>query len=171
MTTKKLLFERLRRPLGALQRFFSISENTFLIILAVVIGLLGGLGYYAFRQTTEFVHWAVFEQSEQLFGYSMEEWSLARLALVLCPVVGGWGKTDLIYGHHGERLASHLDALGVEHDVKTYPDVGHSYMNNHDSFIFRELGDHSPLRSKYNETAAEDSWQRVFSFFEKVLAA
>ena len=88
----------------------------------------------------------------------------------VCPVVGGWGKTDMIYGHHGERLASHLDKLGIEHDVKSYEGVGHSYMNNHQDFIFRELGDYSPLRSKYNEAAAEDSWKRVFSFFEKVLA-
>jgi len=73
----------------ALQSSFRLSENTFLIILAVVIGLLGGLGNYAFRKTIEFVHWAVFEQSEQLFGYSLEEWSFARLAVVFCPVVGG----------------------------------------------------------------------------------
>jgi CIC family chloride channel protein len=73
----------------ALQSSFRLSENTFLIILAVVIGLLGGLGNYAFRKTIEFVHWGVFEQSEQLFGYSLEEWSLARLAVVFCPAVGG----------------------------------------------------------------------------------
>jgi len=75
--------------MSALQSSFRLSENTFLIILAVVIGLLGGLGNYAFRKTIEFVHWAVFEQSEHLFGYSLEEWSLARLAVVFCPVVGG----------------------------------------------------------------------------------
>ena len=75
--------------MSALQSSFRLSENTFLIILAVVIGLLGGLGNYAFRKTIEFVHWAVFEQSEQLFGYSLEEWSLARLAVVFCPAVGG----------------------------------------------------------------------------------
>ena len=75
--------------MSALQSSFRLSENTFLIILAVVIGLLGGLGNYAFRKTIEFVHWAVFEQSEQLFGYSLEEWSFARLAVVFCPVVGG----------------------------------------------------------------------------------
>jgi CIC family chloride channel protein len=75
--------------MSALQSSFRLSENTFLIILAVVIGLLGGLGNYAFRKTIEFVHWAVFEQSEQLFGYSLEEWSFARLAVVFCPAVGG----------------------------------------------------------------------------------
>ena len=83
------MFERLRRALNALQSSFRLSENTFLIILAVIIGLLGGLGNYAFRKTIEFVHWAVFEQSEHLFGYSLEEWSPARLAVVLCPVLGG----------------------------------------------------------------------------------
>lgn len=87
----------------------------------------------------------------------------------ICPVVGGWGEKDMIMGSHGKRLSQHLDTLGVEHDVKTYPDAGHSYMNNHDTFIFRELGDYNPMRAKYNEAAAEDSWERVFAFFDKVL--
>jgi len=86
---KKQLFERLRQPLIALQRSFRISENTFLIILAVMIGLLGGLGNYAFRKTIELIHWGVFEQSEHFFGYSLEEWSWSRLAVIFCPVVGG----------------------------------------------------------------------------------
>jgi CIC family chloride channel protein len=106
---KNKLFERLRLAFVSVQRSFRLSENTFLIILAVVIGLLGGLGNYAFRKTIEFVHWAVFEQSEQLFGYSMDEWSLARLAVVLCPVVGGllviplwyWFGKDLKGGFSG----------------------------------------------------------------------
>ncbi len=109
MTFKTHFFERLRNLLAPLQRSFRISENTFLIILAVIIGLLGGLGNYAFRKTIEFVHWGIFEQSEQLFGYSMEEWSLARLAVVLCPVVGGllviplwyWFGKDLKGGFSG----------------------------------------------------------------------
>lgn len=86
----------------------------------------------------------------------------------ICPVVGGWGETDMVYGKHGKRLARHLDALGVEHDVKSYPGVGHSYMNDHPGLIGR-FGDYSPLRAKYDESASEDSWQRVFAFFDKVL--
>ena len=46
-----MFFERLHRALNALQSSFRLSENTFLIILAVIIGLLGGLGNYAFRKT------------------------------------------------------------------------------------------------------------------------
>jgi CIC family chloride channel protein len=103
------LFERLRSALAIVQTSFHISENTFLIILAVLIGVLGGLGNYAFRKTIEFVRWAVFEQSSQFFGYSMEEWSLSRLAVILCPVVGGllvipllhWFGKDLKGGFSG----------------------------------------------------------------------
>jgi len=106
---KNKFFEGLRHLMGALQRSFRISENTFLIILAVIIGLLGGLGNYAFRKTIEFVHWIVFEQSESLFGYSLEEWSLTRLVVILCPVVGGllvipllhWFGKDLKGGFSG----------------------------------------------------------------------
>ncbi len=90
-------FDRLRRILAGLQSTFHISENTFLIILAVIIGLLGGLGNYAFRKTIELVRWGIFEQSEQLFGYSLGEWSLSRLAVVLCPVVGGLLVIPLLY--------------------------------------------------------------------------
>ena len=89
----------------------------------------------------------------------------------ICPVVGGWGKTDMVFGSHGERLVKHLGKLGVDHDVKNYENVGHSYMNNHDTFVFKKLGDFNPLRAKYNDVAAEDSWSRVFTFFEKVLGA
>ncbi|MDX1803511.1 MAG: dienelactone hydrolase family protein [Alcanivorax sp.] len=88
----------------------------------------------------------------------------------ICPVVGGWGRKDLIYGNHGDRLAGHLDKLGVEHDVKTYDDAGHSYMNNHQTFMFKHVSDYSPLRAKYHEPSAEDSWQRVLAFFEQVFA-
>ncbi|EKF75170.1 dienelactone hydrolase family protein [Alcanivorax hongdengensis A-11-3] len=88
----------------------------------------------------------------------------------ICPVVGGWGRKDMVFGNHGDRLAGHLQELGVEFDVKTYPDAGHSYMNNHQTFVFKRLADYSPLRSKYHEPSAEDSWHRVFNFFERVFA-
>ncbi len=103
------LFAHLRSVLSKVQDTFRISENTFLVILAVIIGVLGGLGNYAFRKTIEFCRWAIFEQSEQFFGYSMEEWSLARVAVILCPVVGGvliipllhWFGSDLQRGFSG----------------------------------------------------------------------
>ncbi|ROT93676.1 dienelactone hydrolase family protein [Marinobacter sp. R17] len=88
----------------------------------------------------------------------------------ICPAVGGWGKTDMIYGSHGDRLAGHMEALGIPHDIKSYDNVGHSFMNNHQTFVFKKLGALLPLRSRYDEAAAEDSWQRVLAFFEKVFS-
>jgi carboxymethylenebutenolidase len=88
----------------------------------------------------------------------------------ICPAVGGWGRTDLIYGGHGDRLAGHLNALGVPHDIKTYDNVGHSFMNDHQIPAFKKLEGLPPLRSRYDATAAEDSWQRVLAFFERVFS-
>lgn len=89
----------------------------------------------------------------------------------ICPAVGGWGRKDLIYGGHGDRLERHLTALGVDHDIKTYPEAGHSYMNDHHTYVFRHLAGYSPLRARHDPDAAEDSWRRVLAFFEKTLAA
>ena len=93
----------------SIQKSFRISENTFLIILATIIGLLGGLGNYAFRKTIELVEWSVFHQSEHLFGYSLEDWTPARMAVILCPIIGGllviplwfWFEKDLKAGFSG----------------------------------------------------------------------
>lgn len=83
----------------------------------------------------------------------------------ICPTVGGWGERDLIYGSHGRRLQKHLTCLNIPHDITTYENVGHSYMNNHDTFTFKHLGRYTPLHAVHDETAAEDSWKRVEIFF------
>lgn len=85
---------------------FHLSENTFMILMAVVIGLLAGLGNYAFRQTIDFFHWLVFEQGLELFQISLEEWSLSRFWTILFPAIGGvllipfglWFKKDMSFG-------------------------------------------------------------------------
>ncbi|MDF7799483.1 chloride channel protein [Pontiellaceae bacterium B1224] len=66
-----------------------ISENTFTILLAVLIGLLAGFGNYLFRKTTELIHWLFFEQPIELFDINLEEWSFKRLLVVLIPAIGG----------------------------------------------------------------------------------
>ncbi len=89
MSSSRSTTDKLRQFSASLPGYFRISENTFLIILAVIIGLLGGLGNYAFRKTIEFVHWGIFEQGEQVLHFSMDEWSLQRLAVVFFPAIGG----------------------------------------------------------------------------------
>jgi len=45
------------------------------------------------------------------------------------PVVGSYGGKDTRFLPSAERLERHLTALGVPHDVKVYPDVGHSFLS------------------------------------------
>src|SRR6266571_3895058 len=46
-----------------------------------------------------------------------------------CPVVGSYGARDLMGVSHPERLDAALNALGVPHDVKVYPEAGHGFMS------------------------------------------
>ncbi len=66
-----------------------ISENTFLIVLAVIIGVLGGFGNFLFRKTIELIHWLVVEQSLELFDISLEHWSMQRVLVMFLPAIGG----------------------------------------------------------------------------------
>ncbi len=87
----------------------------------------------------------------------------------ICPVVAGFGGRDRLYASHGERLERHLTALGVAHDVKIYPEAGHSYMSRHERTLFVRFAARGPMKLGYVESAAEDSWRRMLSFFEKHL--
>ena len=54
-------------------------------------------------------------------------------------------------------------ARGVEHDVKEYPDAGHSFFNRHNTGPLRVLEGH---RGRYHQPSAEDAWARILRFFE-----
>jgi len=98
----KRLQRRVTRYLGRIH----ISENTFMAILAVVIGLVSGLGNYAFRRLIEFFHWLVVEQGGELLAIHSVDPLLARLLVVVFPVIGGllmiplwiWFGDDLKFG-------------------------------------------------------------------------
>ena len=86
----------------------------------------------------------------------------------VCPVVASYGARDRVVGGEGERLRRHLEQLGVEHDVKSYADAGHSFMTDGSHPIGRML--FLPMRIGYEQRSAEDAWSRVFEFFEQRLA-
>ncbi|RMF20508.1 MAG: dienelactone hydrolase family protein, partial [Deltaproteobacteria bacterium] len=86
----------------------------------------------------------------------------------ICPVVAGYGERDRLFAPASRRLERLLATLGVEHDVVVYPDVGHSYMNQHDGCL-NWLGAVSPMHVGYDEAAAEDSWRRMLGFFGRHL--
>ena len=82
-----------------------------------------------------------------------------------CPVVASFGKRDPELPGRAERLERALSELGVAHDVKEYPDVGHAFMNRIN--VGPALNPLVKLvRMHYDHASAEDSWQRILNFFD-----
>lgn len=86
-----------------------------------------------------------------------------------CPVVASYGAKDWMLRGAAAKLEAGLEAAGVPHDVKEYPDVGHSFMN--------DFGVPAPLRFieniaglAYSQPEAEDAWHRILAFFAEHLA-
>ncbi len=93
--------------------------------------------------------------------------SEAELAAA-CPLMGGYGGRDRIFGPQGRKLIATLDALGREHDVKMYEDAGHSYMSDAGHPVLAWLT--RPFMAvAYDREAAEDSWRRMLGFFARFL--
>ena len=82
----------------------------------------------------------------------------------VCPVVAGYGEKDRLFAGQGRRLASHLEALGVPHDVRIYPDAGHSFMSHHTG-VMATLAAWGPMAVGWNAEAEADSWTRLADFF------
>ncbi len=85
----------------------------------------------------------------------------------ICPVVASFGGRDRYLRGHPKRLESALDALGVTHDVKEYPQSTHGFMNPHPGLIPRLTGRLLPL--EYDPAAADDAWARILTFFHEHL--
>lgn len=86
-----------------------------------------------------------------------------------CPILGGYGARDRVFGPKAPRLEAHLTALGVPHDVRVYPEAGHSYMNQGGGLMAR-LSGLTPMKVGFAPAAAEDSWRRLEAFFGTHLA-
>ena len=69
------------------------------------------------------------------------------------------------------RLEQALTALGIDHDVKVYPDAGHGFINDPDP------ADATPLLiflakisgMRYHDPSAADARRRITAFFDQHL--
>ena len=80
-----------------------------------------------------------------------------------CPVVGSYGGMAKWEQGVADQLAAALERALIPHDVKEYPDAGHSFMNNHRGYGFLKV-----LRFKaigYDEPATMDTRRRIVAFF------
>jgi carboxymethylenebutenolidase len=117
---------------------------------ALLVGARGGV------KATSVNYGAVPKQSDALRG--------------VCPVVASYGEKDRLFLKQARRLEEHLTALGVAHDVKIYPGVGHSFMSydNGPAWMTRLP---SPMHVGYSEAEAEDAWKRILAFFREHVRA
>jgi carboxymethylenebutenolidase len=111
-----------------------------------------------------------FEASAAMYGQLPK--NLDRAFRGACPVVASYGGQDASLRGAGEKLASALEADGVRHDVKTYPEAGHSFMTHSegDAPAWMRPLSRAMLHVGYVDTAAQDSWDRIDRMFSEALA-
>lgn len=86
-----------------------------------------------------------------------------------CPVVASYGGRDPLVAGQARRVEKGLTAAGVTHDLKVYPGVGHSFLN--DEMVGpRAL---QPIERVLNigprPDAAKDAWARIEGYFATYL--
>jgi carboxymethylenebutenolidase len=86
-----------------------------------------------------------------------------------CPVVASYGARDLTLTSAPRRLEENLSRLGVPHDIKVYPEVGHSFYTRAPNRFVELVGPITPFRVGYHEPSARDARERVVAFFRKHL--
>jgi carboxymethylenebutenolidase len=86
-----------------------------------------------------------------------------------CPVVGSYGGQAKWEQGVAAELEQALERALVAHDVKEYPEAGHSFMNKH-----RGYGVLKVLRFKmigFSEEATMDARRRIVAFFREHLGS
>jgi carboxymethylenebutenolidase len=84
-----------------------------------------------------------------------------------CPIVASYGKRDRMMQGRSQELKAALESLNIAHDVKEYPNAGHSFMNRISTGPFGPIVRY--IGMNYEHAAAEDAWTRISDFFEQYL--
>jgi carboxymethylenebutenolidase len=84
-----------------------------------------------------------------------------------CPVVASFGGRDPFLRAAPQRLGRALDALGIDHDIKVYPDAGHAFLHQPGS----QPGKVADILARithagYHEPSARDARRRIIGFFD-----
>jgi carboxymethylenebutenolidase len=78
--------------------------------------------------------------------------------------VASYGGKDRGLRGAAQRLERVLTEHGVPHDVREYPDAGHSFLNRHDLGPFAVLERVAGL--SHHHPSAEDAWARILRFLD-----
>jgi carboxymethylenebutenolidase len=84
-----------------------------------------------------------------------------------CPIVASYGQRDRMLRGTPEKIETALTQAGIPHDVKSYPGVGHSFLNRHSMGVLNPLI--RVVGFNYDRSTSEDAWRRVLTFFAEHL--
>jgi carboxymethylenebutenolidase len=108
-----------------------------------------------------------FDAASVNYGAAGKDAYTERFLAGSCPIVGSFGKKDFTLRGAAGRLDRALTAVGVDHDVKEYPDASHSFMNDHDPADLPAVFKVSArFGMRYDEAAATDARRRIVAFFD-----
>jgi len=84
-----------------------------------------------------------------------------------CPVVASFGAKDRFLRAAPRRLDQALEALGIEHDIKVYPDAGHAFLSRSEDEPGMVAGTLAQVtHAGYDEASARDARRRIIAFFD-----
>jgi carboxymethylenebutenolidase len=84
-----------------------------------------------------------------------------------CPLIASYGARDRATKGRPQRLEQALAAAGLQHDVKSYADAGHSFLSvERYPRGVRALGTLMGMHAGPRPHAAEDAWRRIDAFFD-----
>jgi len=105
-----------------------------------------------------------FDASAPYYGQLPKDLSILDGA---CPIVASFGKKDPSLRGTAAKLERELSERGIPHDVKEYPQAGHSFANQ------LPLGPLNVIARianfSYHRESSEDAWRRVLTFFAEHL--
>jgi carboxymethylenebutenolidase len=105
-------------------------------------------------------------------NYGTVPGNAAQVLAGACPIVGSYGASDGSLRGAAARLDGLLASLGIDHDVKEYPDAGHGFLNDHRderipplfALMARFIGG-----ADYHDPSAKDARRRIEAFFARHL--
>ncbi|SFP79090.1 carboxymethylenebutenolidase [Amycolatopsis arida] len=124
-----------------------------------VVGFCMGGGFALAAASREFA------ASAPYYGQLPNDLSLLDGA---CPVVASFGRKDPTLRGAAAQLEDALRERDVPHDVKEYPDAGHSFANHLPFGPLNVLARVSGFG--YHHESSEDAWRRVLAFFGEHLS-
>ncbi|HVW44280.1 MAG TPA: dienelactone hydrolase family protein [Amycolatopsis sp.] len=105
-----------------------------------------------------------FDASAPYYGQSPKDLSILDGA---CPIVASFGKKDPSLRGAAAKLENELGARGIPHDIKEYPEAGHSFANQFHLGPLNVLARIAGVG--YHRESSEDAWRRVLAFFAEHL--